>query len=114
MSTASATTPVTHELIEQVAKTIVERFHPRRIILFGSHARGDASPESDIDLFVEMESAKRPPERVMEIQAAFGPRRWSMDVLVYTPSEVARLRGVTGTLLSTIEREGHVLYERTG
>ncbi|MGD0221310.1 MAG: nucleotidyltransferase domain-containing protein [Terriglobia bacterium] len=35
------------------ARTIVERFHPRRVILFGSHAGGDAQPDSDLDFLVE-------------------------------------------------------------
>jgi predicted nucleotidyltransferase len=98
--------------IEIITRTIVERFHPRRIILFGSQARGEARPDSDIDLFVEMETVRRPPERAIEISAAFGLRPWAMDVVVYTPGEVARLRSIGGNLLSTIEREGVVLYER--
>lgn len=99
-------------LIEQIARTIAERLRPRRIVLFGSRARGDHHPDSDIDLFVEMESALRPPERASAIRAAFGLYPWAMDLVVYTPQEVARLRDVFGTLLYTIEREGKVLYER--
>ncbi len=104
--------PIDAELIRHVAETIVERFQPKRIILFGSHARGDAGPESDLDIFVEMESDLRPPERAVQVDSAFGLRRWPMDVLVYTPQEVDRLKYVNGTLLQTIEREGRVLYER--
>ncbi len=100
------------ELIKQVTQTIVERFHPKRIVLFGSYARGEARPESDLDLFIEMESPLRPPERAVEVSAAFGLRPWPLDVIVYTPDEVSRLRGMRGTLLSVIEREGRVLYER--
>ena len=99
------------KLLEHVTKTIVERFHPRRIILFGSHARGEARPDSDLDLFIEMESSRRPPERAIEVSFVFGLRPWPMDVVVYTPDEVKRLRRVRGTLLSIIEREGTVLYE---
>ena len=98
--------------LEAITRTIVERFQPRRIILFGSQARGEARPDSDIDLFVEMETSRRPPERSAEISAAFGLRSWSMDVVVYTPGEVARLRPISGNLLSIIEREGRILYER--
>jgi predicted nucleotidyltransferase len=100
------------ELLKLVTQTIVERFHPKRIVLFGSYARGDARPESDLDLFVEMESNLRPPERAVEVSAVFGLRPWSLDVIVYTPDEVRRLQGTRGTLLSVIEREGRVLYER--
>jgi predicted nucleotidyltransferase len=99
-------------LLEQVTRTIVERFHPKRIVLFGSHARGDAGSDSDLDVFIEMQTPRRPPERAIEVSAAFGLRPWPLDVVVYTPEEVQRLRGVSGTLLSVIEKEGKVLYEQ--
>jgi predicted nucleotidyltransferase len=101
------------KLLQQITRTIVDRFHPRRVILFGSHARGEAQADSDLDLFVEMETPARPPERAREISSAFGLRHWSLDIVVYTPEEVARLRGINGTLLSLIEGEGKVLYERS-
>jgi len=101
------------KLLQQITRTIVDRFHPRRVILFGSHARGEAKADSDLDLFVEMETPARPPERAIEISSAFGLRHWSLDIVVYTPEEVARLRGINGTLLSLIEGEGKVLYERS-
>jgi predicted nucleotidyltransferase len=100
-------------LLEQVTRTIVEQFHPKRIVLFGSHARGDAGSDSDLDVFIEMQTSRRPPERAIEVSAAFGLRPWPLDVVVYTPEEVQRLRGVSGTLLSVIEKEGKVLYEQT-
>ena len=99
-------------LLEQVTHTIVERFHPKRIVLFGSHARGDAGPDSDLDVFIEMQTSRRPPERAIEVSAAFGLRPWPLDVIVYTPEEVQRLQGISGTLLSVIEKEGKVLYEQ--
>jgi predicted nucleotidyltransferase len=99
-------------LLEQVTRTIVERFHPKRIVLFGSHARGDAGTDSDLDVFIEMQTSRRPPERAIEVSAAFGLRTWPLDVVVYTPEEVQRLRGVSGTLLSVIEKEGKLLYEQ--
>lgn len=48
-------------LVERITRTIVERFDPERIILFGSRARGDAGADSDLDLVVVMESTKSPP-----------------------------------------------------
>ena len=50
--------------------------------------------------------------RAVEVGAVFGLRPWSLDVVVYTPAEVARLSKVRGTLLSIIEAEGEVLYKR--
>lgn len=99
-------------LFEHITRTIVEKFNPKRIVLFGSHARGEAKPDSDLDIFVEMETEARPPERAVQISSVFGLRPWSMDVVVYTPEEVSKLRGIHGTLLSLIEAEGKLLYER--
>jgi uncharacterized protein len=99
-------------LLEHVTKTIVERFRPRRIMVFGSHARGEAGPDSDLDLFIEMDTPRRPPERAIEVSEVFGLRPWPMDIVVYTPEEVRRLRNVNGTLLSIIEKEGKLLYEQ--
>ena len=102
-------------LIQQITTKIVERFNPRRVVLFGSRARGEASPDSDIDLFVELEGdlGKRPLDRAVEVRSIFGLHRWPMDVIVYTTDEVRALRGRTGTILSMIESEGRILYERT-
>ncbi len=98
--------------LAEIAARIVEKFNPKRVVVFGSHARGEARGDSDLDLFVEMETKQRPPERAIEVNAVFGLRSWPLDVVVYTPAEVEQLRKVRGTLLSIIEAEGEVLYER--
>ena len=97
--------------IDRIVHEIVDAFHPRRIMMFGSRARSDEGKDSDVDIFVEMETELSPPERRRAISRLFGVRGWAMDVVVYTPAEVARLRDVVGTLLYTIVREGKVLYE---
>jgi predicted nucleotidyltransferase len=98
--------------VDEIVARIVEAFHPRRIVVFGSRARGGAGPDSDLDLLVEMESDEPPRDRIRAVDALFARRRWSMDLLVYTPEEVRRFKDVVGTILYTIEREGRVLYER--
>ena len=103
---------VDEKLLTAITERVVERFDPRRIVLFGSRARGEARSESDVDLFIEMDSDHTPPQRAIEVSALFGLRDWPLDVVVYTPEEVRRLRGVNGTLLSVIEAEGRLLYER--
>ena len=103
---------INENTIASVTRTIVERFHPRRVVLFGSHARGDADQDSDLDLFIEMETSRRPPERAIEIASVFGLHPWPMDIIVYTPEEVRRLRAMHETLLEEIEKEGKVLYEQ--
>jgi len=98
--------------VDEIVRKIVGRFDPRRIVLFGSRANGKRGPETDIDLFVEMDTKLNPFERRRAISRLFGRRDWAMDVVVYTPEEVNRLKDVIGTLLYSIEREGKVLYEK--
>ena len=100
------------DLLNDVTRTIVERFHPKRILVFGNHAHGDATPDSDLDLFIEMDTPRRPPDRAIEVSEVFGLRPWPLNVVVYTPEEVHRLRHIHGTLLSVIEKEGKILYEQ--
>ena len=102
----------TVELISSMAEHIVRHFDPLRIVLFGSHARGDADPGSDVDLLVVL------PEVADKRQAAIAIRRslvtWpvSKDIIVTTPDEIARRGHLVGTVLRPALREGKVLYER--
>ncbi|MDQ3698977.1 MAG: nucleotidyltransferase domain-containing protein [Gemmatimonadota bacterium] len=98
--------------VDEVVRTIVDKLRPNRIIVFGSYARGDAGPDSDLDLMVEMESDLPLPERAMRIDDLFAERGWALDVWVYTPEEVRRGRSNIGSLVSIIESEGQVVYER--
>jgi HEPN domain-containing protein/predicted nucleotidyltransferase len=88
----------------------VERLRPRRIVLFGSRARGTAAPESDYDIMIEMETDLRPIDRDNLVYDLFPGPEWSMDVFVYTPDEVRRWQDDVGMILYDIVREGRVLY----
>ena len=98
--------------IDEVVRKIVEAFRPRRIVMFGSRARGDTRTDSDLDLMVEMETADPPAQRARVIDALFGLRRWAMDLVVYTPVEVQEQRQYRNSLIRAIEAEGKVLYEQ--
>ena len=74
--------PLDDAALKRIIDKIVEAFHPLRIILFGSHARGDHRPDSDVDLFVEMETDDPPLERRVKIRRLFRPSPCGMDILV--------------------------------
>jgi HEPN domain-containing protein/predicted nucleotidyltransferase len=100
------------QVLEHLTQTIVEHLRPRRIVLFGSRARGDAKADSDYDIMVEMETDLGSTERRRAVNDLFrrGPR--GLDVLVYTPDEVRRWKDDVGMVLYDIVREGRVLYCR--
>jgi predicted nucleotidyltransferase len=93
-----------------MVKRIVREFAPERVILFGSHARGDAGPDSDVDLLVIMPVAGSKRELRLDIRAALRGIPVPKDILVSTPEEFERRRGIVGTIEWPASREGKVLY----
>ena len=106
------TPPIDDALFEEITHKIVEAFHPRRVILFGSRARGDYHEDSDVDIMVEMETDDIPLVRRQKVGRLFLNRWWSMDLLVYTPEEVEARKNSTYFIIPEILREGRVLYDR--
>lgn len=105
---------VTSELLSEVVRRICAAGSPRKIVLFGSRARGDARPDSDLDLLVIEESEAPGYERSPRYYVALVDLFPSKDILVYTPSEVAEWEGVPNAMPTAALREGRVLYERAG
>ena len=56
-----------------LVQTLVDALHPEKIILFGSWARGDQRPDSDIDLFVQVPTGVDTGEAARKGYAAIGP-----------------------------------------
>jgi len=99
----------TAEWIPIVVERIVRDFHPLQIILFGSQARGEARPDSDIDLLVVLAAADKR-RAAVEIMRILRDLPVGVDVIVTTPGEIARRGQVVGTVLRPALREGKVLH----
>ena len=103
-------------LVSQMVETIVAEVDPEQVILFGSHARGDASEDSDVDLIVvESEPFGEHRDRGAEavrLWRALADFEISKDILVYSRDEVEYWRDSLNHVLARALREGEILYER--
>ena len=95
--------------IRRFARRIVERFHPAKIILFGSYAYGTPHNESDVDILVIM-PAYDVVNQSIRICMAF-ERDFSLDLIVRTPKQIERGLKDDDWFLREIVEKGKVLYE---
>lgn len=112
MSTAKQKTLSTAEYIPILTERIVEHCDPLRIILFGSSARGDAGPDSDIDLLIVLHEATDKRRTAIDIRRQLADLPVSKDIVVTTPEEIEQRGNLVGTILRPALREGRVIYER--
>lgn len=105
MTSANAT------ILPEILRRIVAAYHPLRVYLFGSEARGDADADSDLDLAVIVADSAEPqhctPRRAAE--ALWGLERGA-DVVVFKESDFAARCNVVASLPWTITREGRLLH----
>jgi predicted nucleotidyltransferase len=96
--------------IDQVVDQIAAKFKPQKIILFGSYARGNPHPESDVDLLVVMETPLPEVQQAIQICQQI-EYRFGLDLIVHTPKHLAGRLKMGDWFLRDALREGRVLYE---
>lgn len=100
------------QVIMEVTRRLVDYFHPERVYLFGSAARGDAGPDSDLDFCVVL--ADNAPEHFYKPRAREALRGigTAVDVVRWPSSDFdARAAHVLASLPATVLREGRLLYD---
>lgn len=104
---------ISEEIIVDAARRLTEAARsPARVILFGSHARGEAEADSDLDfLVVERELPDRF-EETLRLRRALKPLRLPVDVIVVSENHVAEWGAVRNRMLHAALREGRVLARR--
>jgi predicted nucleotidyltransferase len=100
------------KMIGEMVSRIVEHFDPEKIILFGSSARGDAGPDSDVDLLVVMPVRGSKREKQLEIRSLLHGIRLAKDIVVSRPEDFDWRKDVVGTIEYPATKEGKVLYAR--
>jgi len=97
----------------EIVRRLVAEFEPEAILLFGSHAWGTPTDDSDLDLLVIVsESDEIPTARATRGYHAMGDIVVPTDLLVRTREEVERYRPVYASLTCRIMDEGRLLYGR--
>ena len=107
--------PPVSKTLPKAIKRIVAELKPEKIILFGSYAYGNPTPDSDVDLLVIMETNGRNKETYRAVSKLLYPREFPVDIIVKTPKEVeeALNGGVDNAFfIREIVKKGKVLYDR--
>ena len=103
--------PSADPMLAEIVHRLVEAFDPEQIYLFGSHARGDAGPDSDYDVMVIVPQATEPGYRlVQEAHSLLWGLGVAADILVWTREQFDSRRHVVASLPAAIVRQGQLLY----
>lgn len=98
----------------EITKQIVKHFNPVKIILFGSHGRGEANKYSDMDIMVVLDKVTDKWQHMADIRGVLNDIdvQSDIDILVSTPEDMERYKDDTGYIFFYVIRDGVVLYER--
>lgn len=103
---------VDEKFFDEIVHRLVAAVDPDRIILFGSRARGDARPDSDVDLLIVKDSDQPAHRRTIPAYRALTGLGVPKDIIWRTPAEVEEWSAVANYVTTRALREGKVLYEK--
>lgn len=98
-------------LLQEVVRRIRAVAEPRKIILFGSRAKGQARADSDLDLLIVADTTLPRHRRPLPYYRALAGLGIAKDIVVHTPDEIEEWKTASCSLIATALREGQVLYE---
>ena len=99
-------------LLPEITQRILKVSDPEQIILFGSYARGDNGPDSDLDLLVVLRAVQSTRAESIRLKRALRGLLVPVDILVATPEQLERHRNTVGLIYRTVLSEGKLVYER--
>ncbi|MGH2560626.1 MAG: nucleotidyltransferase domain-containing protein [Thermomicrobiales bacterium] len=106
----ATTVAIDQDVLDEIVRRIVRVAQPQRIILFGSFARGDAGPNSDLDLLVIKAGHYHRGKLAGHIYESLIGVGQPVDVIVVTPEDVERYRNVHALVIAPAMREGQEIY----
>jgi uncharacterized protein len=104
--------PPVSQTLPRAIKRIVSELKPEKIILFGSYAYGNPTPDSDVDLLVIMDRKGSYKERYLAVARLLRPRTFPVDLIVKTPKEFVSALKTNSYFTKEIYTKGVILYER--
>lgn len=104
--------PVNDQLLGEIARRIVKKVKPEKVILFGSYAYGKPTKDSDLDLFIIKNTKLPSSKRFGMVSDAVFPRFIPMDFIVRTPQEVNARLNCFDPFIKEVLNRGKVLYEK--
>jgi predicted nucleotidyltransferase len=97
-------------VLEDLVRQIVNSVHPLQIVVFGSAARGDVGPNSDIDLLVVMPNGTHRRHTAQNLYQTISGLAVSFDIIVATPEDLEKHKNNIGLIYRTILQEGRRVY----
>lgn len=101
---------ITETVLQEIVERTVSSVRPDKIVLFGSAARGEMRPDSDIDLLVVKDGISSRREVAKQIYHHLAGAGVPVDVVVVTPEDVEFYRNKVGPAIGPAVREGRVIY----
>jgi predicted nucleotidyltransferase len=102
------------QAINELVRRIVEAVHPRRVILFGSAAKGEMGPNSDLDVLVIMPDGTHRRQTAQEVYRRMWGFGFAKDIVVATESDVREHGTNPYMIIKDAWEEGRELYHATG
>src|SRR5438874_2153874 len=102
------------QAIDELVRRIVEAVHPQRVVLFGSAARGEMGPHSDLDVLVIMPDGTHRRKTAQEIYRRMWGFGFAKDIVVVTESDVREYGTNPYMIIKNALEEGRELYHATG
>lgn len=99
-------------VVLSIAEEIKKKYHPEKIVLFGSFAYGKPSKDSDIDLLIVKDTKERPIDRRVRVRQLVSNLRkgYAFSPIVITSAEMSQRLKIGDQFLKEILSRGEVLY----
>ncbi len=97
--------------IQKVLKQLIEKYHPEKVILFGSAADPDATEVNDLDfLVIKSDVPEMGLDRLYEVNCLIDRGTTAADILVYKPGEIDEQLSMGDPFVKLMVNKGRVLY----